>query len=177
MLPVPALTSLPTNINIWNLSWIYQNASPYLPIRVHYWKSIFLFLNQNICCRYLKEPSQRYGSFEHPKYISELMTKKIITFLRSKSCLTGLMYHIYIWASSQENLSSGVCEQLRCRPACASAQTDQRLYYSLTGKYHILPCYERNITIIAILCTWGDWFESSFFWKPQRQVFSRCGPY
>ena len=31
----------------------------------------------------------------------------------------------------------GVCEQHRCRPACASAQADQRLCYSLFEKYHI----------------------------------------
>ena len=36
-----------------------------------------------------------------------------------------------------ETLSSGVCEQQRRRPACASAQSDQRLCYSLIGKYHI----------------------------------------
>ena len=30
-----------------------------------------------------------------------------------------------------------ICEQQRRRPACASAQTDQRLCYSLIGKYHI----------------------------------------
>ena len=29
-----------------------------------------------------------------------------------------------------------VCEQHRHRPACASAQSDQRLCYSLCGKYH-----------------------------------------
>ena len=40
-------------------------------------------------------------------------------------------------ASSRENLSSEACEQHRCRPACASAQSDQRLCYSLFGKYHI----------------------------------------
>ena len=40
----------------------------------------------------------------------------------------------YIWASSRENLSSEVCEQHRCRPACASAQSDQRLCYSHIGK-------------------------------------------
>ena len=37
----------------------------------------------------------------------------------------------HMWASMRENLSSGICEQQRCRPACASAQTDQRLCYSL----------------------------------------------
>ena len=35
-----------------------------------------------------------------------------------------------IWASPRENLSSGVGKQQRRRPACASAQTDQRLCYS-----------------------------------------------
>ena len=44
---------------------------------------------------------------------------------------------IYICASTLENLSSGVCEQHRRRPGCASAQSDQRLCYSHFGKYHI----------------------------------------
>ena len=36
-----------------------------------------------------------------------------------------------IWASTQENLSSGVCEEQRRRPACQSAQTDQLLLFLL----------------------------------------------
>ena len=44
---------------------------------------------------------------------------------------------IYIWASTRENLSSAVCEQHRHRLACTSAQSDQRLIYSLIGKYDI----------------------------------------
>ena len=39
------------------------------------------------------------------------------------------------WASSGENPSSGVGEQHRRRPACASAQSGQRLCFSLFGKY------------------------------------------
>ena len=41
---------------------------------------------------------------------------------------------------TQEQPSSQVCEQQRGRPACASAQSDQRLCYSLLGKYllHLL---------------------------------------
>ena len=42
------------------------------------------------------------------------------------------------WASPRENLSSVVCELQRRRPACASAQSDQRLCFSLIGKYHNL---------------------------------------
>ena len=42
----------------------------------------FLFLNQNICCGYSKEPSQCVGSFEHPKNMLKLLGKKIFTILR-----------------------------------------------------------------------------------------------
>ena len=45
--------------------------------------------------------------------------------------------HFYIWASTRENLSLGVCQQQRRRPACQSMQSDQRLCYSLIAKYHI----------------------------------------
>ena len=41
------------------------------------------------------------------------------------------------WASTRENLSSELCEQHRRRPACASAQSDQRLCYSRFVKYNI----------------------------------------
>ena len=71
------------------------------------------------------------------------------------------------WASPRENLSSVVCEQQRRRPACAYAQSDQRLCYSLIGKYHILTCYQRNFNILASLCSWGDWFESRFHGNPE----------
>ena len=66
------------------------------------------------------------------------------------------------WASMGENLSLGVCEQQRRRPACASTQTDQRLCYSLFEKCHISTCYKRNFNFLASLCSWGDWFESHF---------------
>ena len=46
-------------------------------------KLFSLFLIQNLCCGYSKEPSQWDGSFEHPKHIFILMGKKIITILRS----------------------------------------------------------------------------------------------
>ena len=50
-------------------------------IRECNWKLFFLFLNQNICCGYSKEPSQWDGSFEHPKYMFKLIDKKIIAIL------------------------------------------------------------------------------------------------
>ena len=46
------------------------------PDKVGSRKLFFLFLNQNICCGYSKEPSRRDGSFEHPKHMFKLMGKK-----------------------------------------------------------------------------------------------------
>ena len=42
-------------------------------------------------------------------------------------------YFSIIWARSCENVSYAICEQQRRRSACASAQSDQRLYCSLLG--------------------------------------------
>ena len=56
----------------------------------------------------------------------------------------GDKWSILYWASSRVNLSSGGCEQHRRRPACASAQSDQRLCCSLFRKFHMLTCYGWN---------------------------------
>ena len=72
-----------------------------------------------------------------------------------------------IWATSQENLSSGVGEQQRRRPACASAQSDQCLCYSLFRKDHMEACYEGNFNFLASLCSWGDLFETRFVGNPK----------
>ena len=50
--------SSPKNAAILNCK-ISQNYKHYRPPdKSAYWKIIFLFLNQNICCGYSKEPSQ-----------------------------------------------------------------------------------------------------------------------
>ena len=58
-------------------SWLLTG----LQINVRTWKLFFLFLNQNICCGYSKEPSQWDGSFEHPKHMFKLMAKEINAIL------------------------------------------------------------------------------------------------
>ena len=45
-------------------------------------KIIFLFLNENICCGYSKEPSQLDDSFKHLKHMLRIMGKKIFTISR-----------------------------------------------------------------------------------------------
>ena len=67
----------------------------------------------------------------------------------------------------RENLSSGICKHQRRRPACASAQSDQRLCYSLIKKNNIYTCYERKFKYLASLWCRAGWFESHFVGNPE----------
>ena len=49
--------------------------------------------------------------------------------LNKTTSIDSAFFFYHNWASTRENLSSGVCEQQRGRPACASAQSDQRFCY------------------------------------------------
>ena len=71
----------------------------------------------------------------------------------------------------------GVWEQQRRIPACAFAQSDQQLCYSLIGKYHIFTCNKRIFNILASLCSWGDRFDSHLVGNPRRQVLLHQRPY
>ena len=80
---------------------------------------------------------------------------------------------------TRENRSSVVFEQQRCRPACTSAQSDQRLGYSLNGMYHIKTCYKQYFTILASLCSCVEWFvydlvgnHEDRFWHVAAQMSS-----
>ena len=46
-----------------------------------------------------------------------------------------------------------ICKQQRCRPACASAHSDQHLCYSLYGKYYVSICYKQIFNILVSLCS------------------------
>ena len=59
--------------------------------RAYQKKKKILFLNQNICCEYSKEPSQWDDSFEHPKNMLKLMGKRIFTIICSKLLLSKSM--------------------------------------------------------------------------------------
>ena len=74
----------------------------------------------------------------------------------------------HIWASKQENLSSGVCEQQRRRPAPASVQSDQPLCYS---NLTICRLATDKMLFLASLCSWGDCFKTCFFGNPEDRFF------
>ena len=74
------------------------------------------------------------------------------------------------WASTREkNLSSGACEKQRHRPACAYAQSDQRIGFLPFRKHYIQTCYMRILNFLASLCIWAGWFRIWLCLKPQRR--------
>ena len=62
----------------------------------------------------------------------------------------------------------GVCEQQRCRSACASAQSDQRLVIlSLESIISSLDMSEISIFYLFSVYSWGDWLEFCFVRNPE----------
>ena len=69
----------------------------------------------------------------------------------------------------QKNLTV-VCEQQRCRVACASSQSDQHLCYSLPAENDIWPCFVENFNILASLWSWASWFEPLMV-RPYKKIY------
>ena len=63
-------------------------------------------------------------------------TKPVYVLNLDKVAVTYFLY-CFIWASTQENLSLGVCKQQRRRPACTSMQSDQCLCCSIFGNVYV----------------------------------------
>ena len=88
-----------------------------------------------------------------------------------RNLMCWLIWTFIKWASTRENMSSGCREQQGRRPACISAQSDQRLCFLLFGKYHIQSCYRRNFNFLDSLCSWAGWFEPHFCGNPEDRFF------
>ena len=104
-------------------------------IRVCIGKLFSLFLIENICCGYSKEPSQWDDSFEHPKHMFKLIGKKIITILHSKNFL--------IWTYGCAGLSEWLLLKFLLYglisityKSCRNSST----HNALGSRIHILPC-------------------------------------
>ena len=79
-----------------------------------------------------------------------------------------------IWA--MRNPVFAVCEQQRRRSACASAQADQRLYFSLPRWYTASSFYIRNFKALARFWSWAGRFESYLVENPEDR-FSHDEPH
>ena len=59
------------------------------------------------------------------------------TLVKISDCWKSHVPAQMIGPHREETCLLGICEQHRRRPACAYVQSDQRLCYSLFGKYHV----------------------------------------
>ena len=88
----------------------------------------FLFLNQNICCGYSKEPSQWDGSFKRPKNILKLIgniyTFTLIFFL-SKHLIKGTIYKY--WQRFVASFCGLLLYTCTCYLDLSSSQQDLKL--------------------------------------------------
>ena len=66
-------------------------------------KIFFLFINQNICCGYSKEPSQWDGSFEHSQHVFKLIDKKMVLILLSKILSLDVWMIGWKWQQAPNN--------------------------------------------------------------------------
>ena len=72
---------------------------------------------------------------------------------------------VFIWASTWDNLSSGLCQQQRRRPHCASVQSIWSApllfaYWKVSSK--------RNFTILACLFSWAAWLWYDLIGNPKE---------
>ena len=66
-----------------------------------------------------------------------------------------------------------VSKQQKRRPACASAQPDQHLCYSLIEMYHILSCYKRIFKPVSVAEQAG---LDMAYWKTLKADFLLTRP-
>ena len=79
------------------------------------------------------------------------------------------------WVGPWEDVSYVICEQQRCRSACASAQSDQCLCCSLLRLSFVSSFCNQNFKAHASFCSWAGQFESDLVGNSRRHVFSWRG--
>ena len=81
-------------------------------------------------------------------------------------CFIQVLGSCFIWAAPCKNVSSGICGQRRPRSACASAQSDQGLWYPLTESLDTIECINGWIWFCAFYACW----KTHFRWRAQMRV-------
>ena len=124
-------TLIPSSSNCkWSMFCVYYNVSLHTKTIFHFQNTLISSLSKCkwsifcVCHIMFSFIQKQFPTFRTPSFLLH-------------PNVNGLYAVCFIWASTRENLSSEVCEQHRCRPACTSPQTDQHLCYSLFGTYHI----------------------------------------
>ena len=110
-----------------------------------WWYSWKIFLGKKLILKKIgkRQKQEKLHSMQRVNYNRENKNRRItcqfVSWCSTSQSTFFCHARTFSWvlssrASTQVNLSSEVCEQQRHRPACVSAQSDQRLCYSLFWK-------------------------------------------
>ena len=84
--------------------------------------SLKCFYTIHICCIYILCQEMTYIQTESLLSDSEYIN--IVYICLHANYLNKILFKPINWASTRENLSSGICKQHKCRPAVASTQSN-----------------------------------------------------
>ena len=158
---VSNLSILSETICAWNFRYSENiNGITHLwidTISFHLWK--YYFYSFEICIDFTVKVYDKRHSLH-----SYLTTNEIrLTMIRILWLSYVMRKYVFV-----------IWEQWRRKSACASAQSDQHLYCSLSGKCNYITCFIENFKTLVSLCSWAGRFESTGR-KPRRQVFAWRG--
>ena len=87
--------------------------------------------------------------------------------LLGKSCPLGFPFVSFYMSHIMRTPVYAICDQQRRRSACASAQSDQRLCWSLPRYYNSSSFYSQNFKPLPSFYGCAGWFESYLVANPE----------
>ena len=150
-----------------------SHPSDYILIRqTHFFRSLIVICegiaqNHWIICVYW----EIYTVFHEPKmYEHKQISMYLIIFLVSFRLYLQVQQGVFNMSHVMRKSVYAICQQQRRRSACASAQSDQRICYSLLRQYNTSSFYSRNFNTLASLISWAGRFESYLVANPEDRV-------
>ena len=86
-------------------------------------------------------------------------------------------YKFLIWATTRQNVSSGVSDQIRLKPACAATEANMRLEILVTETRGITLSRQRTTKALIRLHGCAGWSAPLLFAYGIRHIFSWSGSY
>ena len=91
--------------------------------------------------------------------------------------LAHLQVLYYIWATTRQNVSSGVSDQARHKPACAATEASYSLEFSAIESRDIILSKQRTTEALIRLRGCAGWSAPLLFSYDIRHIFSWPGSY
>ena len=80
------------------------------------------------------------------------------------------------WATTRENVSSGVCDQVTFKPTCSATETSYNLETLDIASIHIILSKQRTTKVLIRLRECAGWSAPLLFAYGIRRVFAWPGP-